>query len=59
MAADILVNGKDPASIGVEKLDNGIATVNSETAEALSIDYSVISDKCEEVKEVKTAENFE
>ena len=59
MAADILVNGKDPASTAVEKLDNGIATVNTETAASLSIDYSAISDKCEEVKEVTTAENFE
>ena len=59
MAADILVNGTDPASTAVKMLDNGIATVNSETAEALSLDYSGLSDKCEEVKEVTTAENFE
>lgn len=59
MAVDILVNSKEPGKTAVRKLDNGIATINSETAEALSLDYSGISDKCEEVKEVTTAENFE
>lgn len=58
MAVDILVNGADPATTAVKTLNNGIATVNTETAEAIGLDYSAFKGMCEEVKETKTAENF-
>ncbi len=59
IVADILVNGADPAKTPVVTLDNGIATVNTETAQALGIDYSVFSGMCEELKEITTAKEFE
>lgn len=59
MAIDILVNGKNPATMPVQMLDNGIATVNTETADAIGLDYSMFADLCEKLVETKTAENFE
>lgn len=59
IAVDVLVNGKKPAETAVKTLDNGIATVNTETASAIGVDYSSFKDLCEEVKETKTAEEFE
>lgn len=59
MVADILVGGKSPAETPVLSLDNGIATVNTETAEAIGLDYSMFSDMCDELKEIQTAEEFE
>ena len=38
MVADILLNGADPATTPVETFDNGTATVNTETCEALGLD---------------------
>ncbi len=59
MAVDILVNGKDPASLAIRTMDNGIATVNIETAEAIGLDYSMFADKCSRLVEIRTAEEFE
>lgn len=59
MAAEVLAKGADPAKTPVQMMDNGIATVNIETAEKIGLDYSVFSDLCETVKEIKTAEEFE
>lgn len=59
IAADILAGGKSPADYAVVTLDNGIATVNTETAAAIGMDYSSFSDLCEQVIEITTAENFE
>lgn len=59
MVADIIAGGADPAKTAVKQLDNGIATVNTETAGKLGIDYSMFSDLCDSVKETKTAEEFE
>ena len=56
--AEILANGADPATMAVETLDSGIVTVNTETAEALGIDYSVFKDMCSELIETVTAEEF-
>ena len=58
MAVDILANGKDPASMAVQTMDNGIATVNTETAEAIGLDYSMFADKCSNLVEIQTAEEF-
>lgn len=59
MVADLLVNGKEPASMAIVTLDNGIATVNTETAEAIGLDYSMFEEMCSELKEIKTAKEFE
>lgn len=59
MIVEILVNGADPASTAVVTLDNGIATVNTETAEAIGLDYSMFADMCTALKEIVTAEEFE
>ena len=58
MVADILVNGKNPGSVAVKMLDNGIATVNTETAKALGLDYSMFAGLCSELKEIQTAKDF-
>ena len=58
MVAEILANGADPATMAVETLDSGIITVNTETAEAIGIDYSVFKDMCQELIETVTAEEF-
>ena len=58
MVADILVNGADPATTPVEIMSSGIAMVNTETAEAIGLDYSAFQGLCEEVKETTTQESF-
>lgn len=59
MVVEILVNGAKPSSTAVVMLDNGIATVNTETAQAIGLDYSMFADMCDELKEITTAEEFE
>lgn len=59
IAVDILTGGKQPAEYAVVTLDNGIATVNTETAAALGLDYSMFADLCDDVIEITTAEEFE
>ncbi len=59
MVVDILVNGTDPASTPVGTLDNGIATVNTETADAIGLDYSMFADMCSKLVEIQTAEEFQ
>ena len=54
-----ILKGADPASTAVQTFDNGIATVNTETAEAIGIDYSGFAEKCTAVVEIVTAEEFE
>ena len=53
MAIDILLGGEIPE---YHVMDGGIITVNTETAEAIDIDYSVFGDMAGQVIEVKTAE---
>lgn len=59
IVVDILVNGADPAATPVQIMSNGIAMVNTETAEAIGLDYSAFNDLCEEVKETVTQESFD
>ena len=59
MVVEILVNGAAPATTAVPIMSNGIATVNTDTATALGLDYSMFKDMCEELKELVTAESFE
>lgn len=58
LAIEIL-KGADTAQTPVLTFDNGIATVNTESAEALGIDYSGFAEKCTSVVEIVTAEEFE
>ena len=53
MALDILETGTVPA---YHVMDGGIITVNTETADALGIDYNAFSDLAGQVVEVTTAE---
>lgn len=53
MAMDILLGGETPE---FHIMDGGIIAVNTETAAALNIDYSVFSTMANTVTEVKTAE---
>ncbi len=59
MAVEVLVNGANPAEMPIRTLERGIVTVNTETAEAIGLDYSVFKDMCSELVETVTAENFE
>lgn len=59
MVAELLVNGASPADTAVRTLNNGIVTVNKETAEAIGVDYSMFAEMCEELREITTAQNFE
>ena len=59
MVVEVLTDNKKPGELSVKTLDNGIATVNTETAEEIGLDYAVFQDLCEELKETKTAEEFE
>ena len=54
-----VLQGADPATTPIKTFDNGIATVNTETAEALGIDYSGFAELCTGIVETVTAEEFE
>ena len=63
MVAGILVDGNDPATTAVMTFDNGTATVNTETCEALGLDFSQIeaafTPLCTKVSTITTAESFD
>lgn len=63
MIADVLVNGKDTASLAVKHFDNGTATINTEICEKLGYKFDEISEKykpyCQKINEIKTGEAFE
>lgn len=59
MVAQVLVDGENPATLPVKTLDNGTATVNTETAAALNLDYDKLRDLCDGFVEVQTAEEFQ
>ena len=63
MIAEVLLEGKEPATLPVRTFDNGTATVNTEVCEKLGFDYNTISETfapyCTQVKEIQTAESFE
>ena len=58
IAIDVLVNGAQPASTPVQIMSSGIATVNTEVASAIGLDYSAFASLCEELKETITQESF-
>ena len=63
MIADILVDGAKPSETAVETFDNGTATVNTETCEALGLDFDTVKTAfkplCTQVNEITTAESFD
>lgn len=63
LIAQILVDGADPASTPVLTFDNGTATVNTETCEALGLDYDTVAEAfaplCTQVNPITTAESFD
>ena len=62
MVVELLCDGKTPADLPFQTFDNGIATINTETCEALGLDLDAVKKAfapyCTEVVEVATAENF-
>ncbi len=62
MVADILVNGQDTKTFAVKTFDNGIATVNTDTCEALGLNISdvkkAIEPLCTQIVETKTEQEF-
>lgn len=62
MAAEILLDGADPAKTPVRTFDNGTATVNSQSCQALGLDFAEIKEifapLCSKVAEITTAESF-
>jgi len=62
MIAEVLLDGKDPASLAVKTFNNGTATVNTETCQALGYDYATIeatfAPLCIKVQTITTAEEF-
>ena len=63
MVKDILVDGKNPATLAVKTFDNGTATVNTETCETLGFNFDDIKATfgpyCTQVNSITTAESFE
>jgi putative ABC transport system substrate-binding protein len=63
MVAEILVDGKNPADMAVKTFDNGLATINTETCEALGLDLATVkealADHATQISEIQTAVNFE
>ncbi|MDO4493885.1 MAG: ABC transporter substrate-binding protein [Clostridia bacterium] len=62
MAAEILLNGADPATLAVMTFDNGTATINTETCAAIGFDFATVSEAfaplCTKVQTITTAESF-
>lgn len=62
MVAEILLDGKDTATLAVKTFDNGIATINTDSCEALSLSLdtvkSDIKDLCTQIVETKTEKEF-
>ncbi len=63
MVASIALDGKNPAELPVLTFDNGCATVNTETCEALGYNYDEIAQAfapyCTKVESIVTAESFD
>ena len=63
MIADILINGADPATTPVMTFDNGTATINTETCEAIGFDFDAVCEAfapyCTSIQSITTAESFD
>lgn len=62
MVKQILMDGKEPASLAVKTFDNGTATINTETCSAIGMDFNQLKETfaplCTRVDEITTAESF-
>ena len=58
MVVDILINGAEPATTAVKTLEDGIITINTETAEVIGLDYTVLKELGSELVEITTAAEF-
>ena len=62
MAADILLNGADTATMAVKTFDNGTATINTEICSELGYDYDTVAKAfepyCTKINTITTAESF-
>ena len=62
MVAQILCGGKSAAEMPCQTFDNGIVTINTETAQALGLDLAAVKEAfkpyCTEMVEVTTAQDF-
>ncbi len=63
MVAEILLGGKAPSELPVRTFDNGTATVNTESCEALGLDFAemeaLFAPLCTKVVPITTAESFD
>ena len=63
MVAEILIEGKDPATVPVRTFDNGTATVNTQICEELGYKFDEVeaafAPYCTKVAGIETAEAFE
>lgn len=63
MVVDLLVNGVSPAEMPVQTFDNGIASINTDTCQAIGFNLDDIKTAfeplCTQVIELTTAENFQ
>ncbi|WP_130837784.1 ABC transporter substrate-binding protein [Lachnoclostridium sp. Marseille-P6806] len=63
MAAELLLSGADPASTPVRTFDNGIVTINTETAAALGLDLDAVKTAfrplATQIIETTTKQNFD
>lgn len=63
MVVQVLVDGKDPATLPVTTFDNGIAMINTESCTALGYDLTAVKQafdgKCSSVLETTTQQNFD
>lgn len=63
MVAEILIDGKSPATLPVKTFDNGTATINTEICEKLGFDFNDMKAKyepnCQAIKEIKTGNAFD
>lgn len=57
LAVEVL-QGADPAVTPIKTFENGIVTVNTETAEAIGLDYSGFEEVATQLIETTTAEEF-
>ena len=62
MVVQVLVDGKDPATLPVTTFDNGIAMINTESCAAIGYDLTAVKQafdgKCSSVLETTTQQNF-
>ncbi len=63
MIAGLLVDGASPAETPVMTFDNGTATINVETCEAIGFDFDAVSEAfapyCTSIQTITTAESFD